>query len=202
MLTKEYLKRNKKCYILAWNNKGGNTLFIDLSLGIIAFVGISLLFGKPFYWSLLFAAIIFAHLPDSDFIPFTLLRKRFRLVSHHLIHFPLLYIPLGMGALFASRKPMLAVLFGICSIAHFIHDSMCITGIRWLWPLGKKAYTIQKFRFREATKRDEYYESLKRTRKNRNIIDEVIIRVEGPTFGDTLLLSLALFSLLLFFILR
>lgn len=116
---------------------------VDMIVAMIAFLISSFIFGIEFSWIGLGCAIIFAHLPDTDMIPYMILKKifgvKFRLPSHRLIgHHPLLVIPIVVIPLYyfvpGIMGPYLASIALIALIGHFAHDTMEPQGFHWLSP--------------------------------------------------------------------
>lgn len=169
-------------------------MLVDATIGIAVYLALSWLFDKPFDTAVLLAAIIFAHLPDIDAIPYFLLRKRFKLVSHHLIHYPLILIPLGTIALLALCSALyLPLLYALSVTGHFIHDSASVTGIKWLAPFSpRNAYRLEGWRFVRARDREAFYAELRPTISKRTFIDEILMRLEAIT-----VISIILFAFLL-----
>lgn len=169
-------------------------MLIDATIGIAVYLAVSWLFDKSFDVAVWLAAIIFAHLPDSDTIPYLLLRKRFKLVSHHLIHYPLVLIPLGAIALLALCGTLyLPLLYALSVTGHFIHDSTSVTGIKWLAPFSpRNAYRLEGWRFVRARDREAFYAELRPTIAKRTFIDEISMRIEKIT-----VISIILFACLL-----
>lgn len=175
-------------------------MLIDASLGIFSFVFVSLLFDKGFNsWMLLFA-LFFVFLPDLDFIPFAVLRRRLNLVSHHIIHFPLMLIPSVAGLiLFFSHDWYIVTLFAVCCLAHFVHDTASVTGVCWLWPISGKAFTFERGVIVVARDRDKHYSALKKGLHKRIIIDEIKMRMQGELSGRSIVLFVVAAGTLIFF---
>lgn len=169
-------------------------MLIDATIGIAVYLAVSWLFAKPFSIAIWLATIIFAHLPDIDTIPYLLLRNRYKLVSHHLVHYPLVLIPLGSAVLFAFYGDFyLPLLYALGVTGHFIHDSTSVTGIKWLAPFSHhKAYRLEGWRFVHARDREAFYAALRPAITKRTFIDEILMRLE-----DITVISLILFALLL-----
>ncbi|HEY4493687.1 MAG TPA: metal-dependent hydrolase [Candidatus Paceibacterota bacterium] len=136
----------------------------DTSLGLILYVAISIVFGEEFSPRYLGLALIASHLPDFDFIPFLLLRKRYGWFSHW---------PIGRAWYWSLHNPPVTLtvvglatyviaqvletehsLYVLCLVAsgialHFLLDSTeeqgfallsPLTGQETRWRLGKKGF--------------------------------------------------------------
>lgn len=119
-------------------------MFFDIGAGILSSIFISFLFKLPLNTSFLIGGVVFALLPDLDSI-FNLNKRSGAIYAHKhrdAIHYPLLYIPLGM-TMISFFNSTWSVLFGLCSLIHFIHDSIGIGwGIQWLFPFSKNHYAF------------------------------------------------------------
>lgn len=119
---------------------------LDIGIGIFAAIIVAKLFALPVSPELVGFAIAFALLPDIDFL-YALARnghRAQRTIARHrdLVHYPLLYLPLGIAAVLPFGGHW-SLLFALASIGHFIHDSIGIGwGIPWLWPFTNKNYTF------------------------------------------------------------
>lgn len=160
-------------------------MFIDVPLGVVIYVIVSWFFGEAFNHWVLVLTIFFAFFPDLDLIPFLLFRKRLRLVSHHIIHFPTVLVSMGsVSLLILTGNAYLVVLFGLCVAAHFVHDSFTSqAGIRWFWPFSKRAYVLRDYRFVRVQNRERFYEHLRTTIDKRSMIDEVMNGIKGELPG-------------------
>lgn len=153
---------------------------IDISVGVACYALTALVFGRGFYPLDLGLGVFFALAPDFDFVPFALLRKRLGLVSHWLIHFPLVYVPVGgILVVAAGGRGFHITLFVLASIGHFIHDSASVPGIQWFWPVSKTAYALKGFRFVrvDPEERRRFYERVAEGAPQRSIFDEIKMRV-------------------------
>jgi hypothetical protein len=121
-------------------------MFLDIGLGIVSSILVSEYFGIPLGSGLVFFGILFALLPDSDFIAHILQKKsaRHNAYEHRsILHLPLLYIPLGAVVLFLMFGPAWALLFALTSFFHFAHDSFGIgRGVQWLYPFSGNGYAF------------------------------------------------------------
>ncbi len=119
---------------------------LDIGIGILAAIIVSKVFSLELSPLLVGLGIALALLPDIDFL-YVLLRqgpRNVRAIIRHrdLVHYPLLYLPLG--ALAASLfGPEWIALFLLTSLGHFVHDSIGLGwGIPWLWPFVDRNYTF------------------------------------------------------------
>ncbi|MFC1728408.1 metal-dependent hydrolase [Nanoarchaeota archaeon] len=117
-----------------------------MSYPALLFVIISKLFGITYSISDLLILILFAALPDFDFL-FHRLVKRGKFDAgfrHHdwFTHWPITYLPLVvLLIIFPTFKMLLAVL-GLYS--HFVLDLFLGNGIMWFYPFSKKKYGFFK----------------------------------------------------------
>ena len=115
----------------------------DVSFGMLWYVFLSLYFGGSFNWPILIFSIFCAVSPDFDFLPWKILRKRFKIQCHqNLFHHPILFIPgmVGIGYVFASlfkvnTELVSVIVFGDV-VFHFLHDSYFYAGMHWGWPFS------------------------------------------------------------------
>ena len=119
-------------------------MFLDIGAGILLAILTGKLFNLPLTTLFVVIGVVFALLPDIDFI-FLPIKKWFSKDSHRhrsFLHYPLLYIPVGI-VIFLFFDKTLAVLFGLCSLMHFIHDSIGIGwGVQWFYPFFKNSYSF------------------------------------------------------------
>ena len=119
-------------------------MFLDIASGICIAIGLQHFFGLPLGFSVIAACIVFALLPDSDFIVHLARGGTSKNAAHHrdLLHYPLVYIPLGMLLISLLSIP-LAIAFGVSSLLHFLHDSIGIGwGVQWLYPFTASHYSF------------------------------------------------------------
>ena len=151
---------------------------MDLVFGALVYFVVELLFWRPFSWFELSFVVFFALAPDSDGVPYLLLRKRLKLVSHWFIHYPLPYILiLGWRLWWWSHSWFYLTTFVLASLAHFLHDSHSVPGIRWWGPWGG-AYRLEGFRLVRVSELDRaiFYQRLSKGSAKRSVLDEVLIR--------------------------
>lgn len=187
-------------------------MVIDLTNGIFTFSVVSLIYSvEPSWWSALnlILTICFAFGPDGDFLIFALLRKRLKLASHHIIHFPLILIPFSFALGYCWAGFYGAILFSVPCLGHFVHDSFITgwekTGIKWLWPFSGNLYFVETlFPIRigviNAREWQEYLKGKVKGVEKRSWLDEVKSRMEpmGPITRKYLAFSL--FILFMFFV--
>lgn len=119
---------------------------LDIGIGIFAAIIVSKVSSIELSPLLIALGIVFALLPDIDFI-YSVARKGHRdhraIAKHRdLVHYPLIYLPAGALAALAFG-PEWSLLFLLASVGHFIHDSIGIGwGIPWLWPFTNKNYSF------------------------------------------------------------
>lgn len=119
-------------------------MLIDILAGIILSLGVAHIFEMPLnpWWILLGA--IFALLPDLDFFVEYFQRGTVggkKLGAHRVLtHIPLLFVvPAILLYVFVSTP--LAILFLVCILWHFAHDSHAMGyGYRLLYPFSNKFY--------------------------------------------------------------
>jgi LexA-binding, inner membrane-associated putative hydrolase len=103
----------------------------DTITGLGAFVLLSLAFDEPAIFWVLMVGGFCAYLPDLDFIPYLLLRKRLHLVGHWVLgHYPPIVLPLVAASAWVATLVMwpghavfIVLLATICTAGHFVHDS-------------------------------------------------------------------------------
>jgi len=119
-------------------------MLIRISLGMLSFVFVSVLFGQRFNIQSLGLSIFFVLLPLADWLPYLMIRKKYRLVSHYLWYYPLAYIPVGSIIVWIILKGEYYVaLFIINSLANFIHATVQTPlGLEWLWPFSKNSFSL------------------------------------------------------------
>ena len=129
-------------------------MLLDIGVGILIAIGVSKLFALPLTLFFVASGIFFSLLVDADAL-INLIRYRGigKSYKHRdLFHIPLLYIPIGMIIVFIvssmsdignTSSTALSILFGLCSLAHFIHDSIGIGwGVKWLAPFSSDQYSF------------------------------------------------------------
>lgn len=117
---------------------------LDIAVGIFLAMGVSRFFGHDATGTLVAAGIIFALLPDADYLAHLARGNSSKNAHRHrdLFHIPLLFIPIGVLILHPFGREW-QILFGAASIAHFLHDSIGIGwGVQWLWPFLSEHYSF------------------------------------------------------------
>lgn len=125
---------------------------VDMALGFLNYAAWSWLAGQRFNIWFLLLSVLSTHLPDLDFVPFLLLRRRFRLFSHWMIgHHPVPLLFLVAAAGFVAGKIWLpgqtGYLVGLTAsgvFLHFLHDGMHRLGFPWLSPFSQTRYRFQR----------------------------------------------------------
>ncbi len=119
-------------------------MFLDIGVGILTAIFVSKLFTLSITTLFIIGGIVFSLLVDIDYF-FHLGRGGTTKNAHKhrsILHRPFLYIPIGISIILFLNQAW-AVLFGLCSLAHFLHDSIGIGwGIQWLYPFTKNQYTF------------------------------------------------------------
>ena len=119
-------------------------MLLDIGVGILAALGIGELLHIPITGWWIATGILFALLPDIDAIIYFARYRDMSQEHHHrdLLHIPLLFIPVGTTLLYLF-SPALALLFAICALVHFIHDSIGVGwGIQWLRPFNDDHFSF------------------------------------------------------------
>lgn len=176
-------------------------MHIDITFGMFVYVVVSMFFGEPFSYTWLLWTLFSSILPDGDFVPYLILRKRMRWVSHHLVHYPLFFIAIT-GALMLWNT-YAASLFGLAILVHFIHDTYTTKrGIRWLWPFTRTGWCYYDKKWHSVTWRKRhsmYQESLNTIPREKSTIRwEIMSRVESFNTKNIILLLCAICSVVLF----
>ena len=115
---------------------------LDIGFGILSTIFLARATSLPLNFLTVLSGIVFALLPDLDFLAHLARRKADAFSHEHrnLLHNPLLFIPIGFIILIFINIG-LAYLFALCSFIHFLHDSIGMGwGIRWAYPFSKKYY--------------------------------------------------------------
>jgi hypothetical protein len=123
------------------------TVIIDIAVGGIIYAVFSLLFiNKDFDLWILGYSIFITLLPDLDGFLFLLFRKRFSLIHHKLIHWPIVIISLAVLLVYFLTRDYYWVCICIAGLVfHFIHDSLPPDpGPQWLFPFNTKHYCIDE----------------------------------------------------------
>jgi hypothetical protein len=111
-------------------------MLLDIGAGILIAIGLADWLHVPLTTLWIFLGVLFALGPDVDAIVNLIQYGGAGREYHHrdLLHLPLIFIPLGTAICFIF-SPSLALLFALCSLSHFVHDSIGIGwGVQWLSP--------------------------------------------------------------------
>lgn len=127
-------------------------MLLDIGMGILMVLFVSRIFALPVGAFMVIAGIIFSLIMDADAVIDLIVHRGAAESYKHrnLFHIPLIYIPMGMAVIYffqsyQSLYPPLALplLFGLCSLAHYIHDSIGIGwGVKWLYPFRDDQYSF------------------------------------------------------------
>lgn len=120
-------------------------MFLDIGVGILSAIFVSGYFGLHLNDLLVVGGVFFALGPDMDFIFHFIHNGVSREDYQHrnMIHYPLLYLPIGTFLVYLMGGESWAALFFIASACHFVHDSIAIGwGIKWLYPFSNKNYVF------------------------------------------------------------
>ena len=153
---------------------------MDLMFGLVAYAVLAWGFGRTYSPADLVVVLCFAIGPDLDWLPFLLFKRRFKLISHWLIHFPLLYIPIGATLTWITGGEWFYVTaFVLTSVMHFLHDAASVPGIQWLWPFSRTAHAVHKFHMVRVGDEDRchFYEQLREGASSRSFWGEVKLRL-------------------------
>lgn len=117
-------------------------MLADIGLGIFVALLAAKLFGTELTSQLIGMSVLFALLPDADFlVHVAVYRKLGGKYSHthrDLFHYPLLYCAVG-GSIAALFGGVWFFIFIASSLAHFVHDTIGIGwGIKWGRPFSRK----------------------------------------------------------------
>ena len=181
---------------------------VDMALGCFNYVAWSWIAGQRFSAWFLFLSIFSTHFPDADMIPYLLLRRRYRLVSHWIVgHHPLLLLPFVAVASFAAAKILKpdCVSYTVALITsgvllHFLHDGASSLGFPWLSPFSQA-----RFRFRSgkpivvSRAETEQWMSYWKTRE-RSAADEIAGRAAPVTISQFLFWGAGVLALIAFVI--
>lgn len=165
----------------------------DVSIGILWYILFSACFGERFNPWVLGFSVFCAISPDTDLLPWKILRKRFSIQSHQdVFHHPIIFIPAvaGVGIIFAHIIGIDKIFASIIAIGaamlHFMHDSYNSTGMHWLSPFGWSRYQITGWRMWRMKKIrnsfvNDFYEKLMEVEKGTNNFIEAITKRSSPT---------------------
>src|SRR3989344_3650418 len=118
-------------------------MFLDIGFGIIGALLVSHWFAVALSHTVLGLGILFALLPDSDYLAYLAQRGNPKFAHRHrdLLHKPLPFLVLGTFIAYFVGGAFTATLFAVAVSLHFLHDSVGIGwGVRWLWPFSPRSY--------------------------------------------------------------
>lgn len=120
-------------------------MFLDVGIGILVSIFISFMFDVDFTSWLVVFSILFALLPDFDFLYFYPKKEDTKYDHKHrdYIHYPLIYLPVGTFLIWLLFGAGWGLVFFLSSFLHFVHDSIGIGwGVKWLFPFSKNNYAF------------------------------------------------------------
>lgn len=138
----------------------------DVAFGMLWCVLVSLFFAESFNPFILGFSVVCAISPDFDFVPWKILRKKYKIQCHqNIFHHPILLIPLmiGFGSIFAHLiGAKMEIVSGIAVgglMFHFVHDSLFFAGLHWLGPFSWTRTTFRRGFFEKVPKKmvDDFY---------------------------------------------
>ncbi len=110
---------------------------LDIAMGIVLSLGVAEFFNVEVTWWFIVLGIVFALVPDIDIVPWF---SRTKYDHRSYSHYPIIYVPIT-ALVWVFVGPIYAVLFGLATLAHVIHDTMGIGwGISWAWPFTKRRF--------------------------------------------------------------
>lgn len=116
----------------------------DIGAGILIALGLGYIYPPENFALWVLLGVFFALLPDFDAL---INAVQYRGLDHEyshrdLLHLPLLYTPIGTLCIYVF-SPHVALLFALCSFAHFVHDSIGIGwGVQWLSPINTDHFSV------------------------------------------------------------
>lgn len=114
---------------------------LDIGFGLLLGLAHTFVTGGYPAWQPLALGVLFALLPDLDFLIQAARRRSFAHVDHthrDTLHHPIPYLVLG-SALVWLLMPQYLALFIATSLVHFLHDSIGVGyGIPWLSPFSQR----------------------------------------------------------------
>lgn len=117
-------------------------MFLDIALGVTIGMGTAAVFGWEQVVPFVVGGVVFALLPDVDFIIHRVWKKRnahFDYLHRDILHKPLLYIFIGATGTYIIGDMPWTILFISASFAHFLHDMTGVGyGVKWLYPFSSK----------------------------------------------------------------
>lgn len=118
-------------------------MFLDIAIGIVAPLFVAHLFQFEATGGFVLFGILSSLLPDIDIIVYGFRKYVLhRKINDHRswTHYPIVYILLS-PAVFIFMSPLHGIVFLLCILFHFIHDSLWIGwGVSWFWPFSNRRY--------------------------------------------------------------
>jgi hypothetical protein len=117
-------------------------MFLDISVGILLSIGASQYFNIELTLTLVLISVLFALLPDIDFL-WRFFRYRVISQSHReILHHPLIFFTAGAVVSFFLNK-IIGVLFISATLWHFLNDTIFLgLGVQWFWPFSNKYFNL------------------------------------------------------------
>jgi len=148
---------------------------------MLLFVFVSVSFGKSFNFYSLGLSMFFVLLPLADWFLYLPLRKRYKLVTHYLWYYPLIYVSAGAVIVYLiSGNGYCITLFAVNNVANFVHATFRTPqGLQWLVPFSWISISLlgNKLKVFSEAERKEYlaelYEKLKERSRGRGRRDEM-----------------------------
>lgn len=119
-------------------------MFLDIAIGILSAIFASWFFKVSLTASFLLAGITFALSPDLDYFLFLITGGRNSEAHKHrdILHYPLLFLPIGTVVLYPLGKEWMAI-FILGTSLHFIHDMIGLGwGVKILWPFNRDNFAL------------------------------------------------------------
>jgi hypothetical protein len=181
-------------------------LGVDMALGFFNYVAWSWLAAQPFNLWFLCLSIFATHLPDADMIPYLILRKRYRLISHWVLgHHPLLLVPLVAIVSFVVAKMWLPDRIGYVAglittgvVLHFLHDGLSRLGFPWLSPFSQTHFRFRSGKFNVVPQSELDVWRAYWKNPERSVADEISDRAPPITMSQLLLWMAGVLVLVVF----
>lgn len=179
---------------------------VDLMFGVLNFVAWSWFAGQPFDIRFLFLSVLATHLPDVDFIPYLLLRRHFRLVSHWPIGhhpFPLLLFAAALSSIAATiwlpgRVGYTVALTTTGVLLHFVHDGTGRLGFPWLSPFSRTRFRFRRGQSIIVPQREIDHLMSRFKTQDRSIAQEISDRTPSLTWAHFVIWGATVFILIVF----
>lgn len=118
-------------------------MLMDIGVGILLARWVGDIYGVVVAPSLIFLGIVFAILPDMDFL-LTKIPAIRKIIGEHrsATHYPAVHVVLGCMVFLMFGK-IIATLYFVCVFYHLVHDTFFLGwGIKWLWPFSHLTLSI------------------------------------------------------------